>query len=327
MQSRRQQLELARQQFDEGKSQFNRKMGFDEKSRETSDFWSVIDKLSGATRETKAAAGPMLQRAGIHEEDIPHVLSMLAGAPTNSQIQTERAVEQGMGSMSPDQQQRINQETASSRMTGMNLGQVAQGRNIEAIATRGQQMMQSADPEAAKAVQEAVVAQLPGWAQFQNVELGRGQLAQGKEQINTNAAIEAAKLAAQLNSAEAKGFLTADQKVQAIGQMRLYIDAMTKKGKNDATRMFDMIGYNTLARMIGSPLMTNPDEAPQAAGMLERMKQQFVPPQATTVQPSSLQPGPGATIPQRFNFQYNQTGPYYPQQNPLDALFPQGRTP
>lgn len=325
MQSRRQQLALAREQFESGKQQFNRKMGFDEADQHTKNFWKAYETLQGATAETKRAFGPLASKAGLGEEDAAQLLSMLAGMPTGSQTQTERAVEQGMQGMSPEMAATVNREAAMTRMTGMNQGQIGASGVAAALADRQQQMMASDAPANVAAIQQAVQGALPGWMQFQQNDVARGNLALGREQMNMQGAIEAAKLAAQLNSFKAMGLLTADQRTQAVGQMRLLIDAMTKKGKNDATRMFDMTLYNSLADAIGAPRMTNPDEAPKAAGMIERMGQSVVPPQATTVNPTSMEPA--AVRPQPFNFMYQTQGYGQPPVNPIDLLYPQGRRP
>lgn len=315
-------LRMRRDQFEESKRQFNTKMGFDTKSKTTTDFWKAFESLSGATGATKAAFRGAAQTAGIPPETIDPLEQMLIGMPTSAQTQTEAAMQTGLSSMSPELRRRVEEETASTRLSGMNLGGVAGSKLQERVGSLSGQLLDQTPGAATRALQgmtplqqQSAVGALPGWAAFQNVDLGRGQLAGQRAQIDSQAATEAAKLAAQLNSWKAMGMLTPDQKTQAVGQMRQLIESMTKKGKNDATRMYDMVLYNSLAEAVGIEKMTDPDKAPQAAGLLERFLQTIMPPQATTTPPSG------------FNYNYPPQGPMQNPmatvpQNPLDLLYP-----
>lgn len=311
MQSRRRQLDLTQQQLDEARSQFNRKMGFDEKSKDADSFLKVYAALSGASPSTKAAfgQGTMASRAGIHEENLPQFLAMVNGMPTSSQVQTERAVEQGLDSMAPEQRTRINQETAASRLGGMNLGQVAQGRIIEGLANRETAMLDSDDPTDVRNVAQAVTGMLPGWAQFQSAEYGRGDLAYKRATLNAK-------------TEGAAGSLTADQMDTAIGQARLLIESMAKRGKDDWARYYEMDQYNKIADLTGMHRINSPDEAPMQRGLWDALfSSRKRPPSTLNEAPSA----PAATRGEqpRFNFQYQ--SPTTGTTNPIDILYPNGR--
>lgn len=321
MQARRQQLELSRQQFEEGKVEFAQRLGFERTGQNFQKLTKLLDTFTGATAESKMAARGMAEALGMDEPTTAAFLQHIQGAPTSAQTQTEVHAQRGYQNMAPEQQQMTDRETAATRLSGMNLGQQGISGVTGTMAQRAQQMIQGAQPGTpqAQAVQQATYGFMPGWGAFQQADAARGQVQADYYRTNATMIDDAAKVAAQLSSFKALGMLTPDQRIQGYNTMLQVLKEMRAKGGNDASRLTDMALFNRIAQSVDpSLIITNPDAAPDEAALADRMRQAIVPPGVPGVAPAINGTAQPAVPRPQYNFQFG-----IQQQSPQQMMQPQ----
>lgn len=319
MQSRRRQLDLQEEQMRTQASQFSRKQGFDEGSEQS----RKIEKLLGEIAKTNSAARtPLIELArtmGLDTEQTAALEHYGQNATQSLQSLQEQAAGRGAAQATPAS----DMEAYLGATSGMNRGQqAASGLQNQVFGAAGQQFTASQQPGApdalAKAGQQAVFGSMPGWGQFQQADIGKAGVQANIYGTNAQMIADAQRFAAQLASSKATGMLTQDQRIQGIGQMLQIVKDMSAKGKNDASRIADLALYNRLAAMIDPTLVwDNPNEAPNAAGLLERAKQFAVPAGPPGVGPQTQPPQMQQQSMPLQRFQYNYQGP----SNPMEPLF------
>ena len=308
IQQRRRQLDLQEREMQMRGSQFAQSMGFQEKSEEFKKFMQVLDRYAAASAESRGAFADMGKSLGFTEEQIASGGKYLGGAPVSPQVLAAEAANRGAAQATPQS----DLESYLGATTGMNQGQAAMsGLTGQVAGEAGRQFAaQQAMPSAQRpgSFTQAIQGITPGWGQFQQADIGRGQVQADYYRTNASMIANAQDTAAKLSSFKAMGMLTADQRIQGYNTMLQVLKEMRAKGGNDAGRLANLALFNRIAATVDPSLVIqDPDSAPDEATLIQRMQQSISPPgvpgQAPPVNGPPMQ-GTGM-LPQN-NFQMSQ---------------------
>lgn len=309
IQTRRQQLDLMRDQFDETKSQFAQKLGFDERSERYKMFTSLMDKASNASGPGQKEALSELAQS-LYPND-PNMVASLTKYGANAPMSLEMLRTQAANAGSQPGASQTQQEAYAGAVSGMNRGQVAQSGMMGMLGQGAQQFMQQ-NPGAATQMAQ-------GYAQ--RGATGQTQLGAAQDQsiladpnaVGKSAAIGAglapssfqaasleadyAKLIATLNSSKALGALTNEQRISAIAKKAEIQSKMNDRQTSDADRVRYGSYLNEINKILGEgSVYSSPEDTNKGRGITGSWFDSPVPP------PSSFNSNPiqGMTAPGRM---------------------------
>lgn len=285
MQQKRRQLDLMEQQMAQQREQFYRTQGFAEDTSRTGKLDKMFERYTAGTSESRGSLRDIGAALGIEAGALDALENYGMNAPMTLEALRTQAANRG-----------ATQSTAGSDLesylgatTGMNRGQVGMSGLTSDVAGLSGQLM-SRDPGVAT---QAAQGMMPGWQQFQNVDIGRGGVEANMASVNAQLIIAAQRQAAELSSAKAMGMLTSEQKTQAINTLRQIRESIFNAKGDQANRMQALAEYNRLADLVDPSLRITPDGAPDKAGMMGRMGAGVNPPGLPgTPAPYNYQSGP-----------------------------------
>lgn len=339
IQQRRRQQDLAEAQFEDSKRVGAEQMGFNVKSREYKQVADLLDAIARSSTESRGALTTLGKSLGLPDAEVAALTQYGQNAPESLDVMRQRAAGAGYAAMAPDQRATTNAEASSVATTGMNQGTIASSQLARTIDTGAQGMVtpgmqQQAAQRAAnpqqnllEALVTGVIAQDPKMvkkmagsmagtdmsvAQAGQQAIGareagaaEGQVAASFYRTNADILYQAGETAAKLASAKALGGLTPQNIIEGTNSLTSMIVAIGKE-KNEASRNQLMAQYNNLARSINPALVaSDPNELPDRASVIERIKATIVPPGYSPMQPQ------GAGQPQMF-----QPSPTFAPQQP-----------
>lgn len=313
IQQSRRASDLADRQFEEGKQEFARQMGFNEKSAEYKKFADAIDLYSRSTTEGRQALSglgevifpgnqgmqALLQRYG---QDAPQSLEALRQHAAN--VGYQNAGQQGQGQM--------NLEAATNATTGMNQGGM-QGSGLQAlIAQQGQgqvtpEMGQDAAQFTAnrqnpleallnrtitrnpKQVTRMADIQSGGMSPTQQaqVDIGRGGVEAEFAKLRQDGRYQEMEIATKLLTAKQQGAFTPSDMMAAYGRLAELQKNITDPKADEAARKQALAAYNSLANIMkAAGIATGLQYGPEGGGSAGtgQKVQQFI--QGTTQTPS-----------------------------------------
>lgn len=327
IQARRQQMELASQAQDLQERKFSEDLKTTH-DKDIADALNTLVKLQPSASDAFLTLGKKFS-----PEEISALRATVAGLPPDVAAMAARFTSSGVQSMNPQQQTQLGQEVASRNLSGQTMGGMAQSGLQGAVAGMIQQnpqmlggmaQMTATQQTPFQAAGEQGLMQRPGAAtqaaSYRNALqmtpeqvaaniVGQGQVQAQFQQSNVMAMHDAAEAATQMMMARAKGQLTPEAIMNAVGTDMPKIMAAILDPKTDAgAAAAYLASYNSLAAMIGRPDMyimdKNDPQAPQKLSGLMRLYQSTFGGQSVPMQPGQAGPpqmAPGGMPPASFN--------------------------
>ena len=303
IQSQRRQLDLQEAEFTEGKSRFAQQMGFQEKSEQFKKASQLLDMIAKSSSESRKGLYDLGKLQGMSEQEVQALTQFGMNAPESLEILKQRGAAQGLQAGATPMQQEI----ASSNLTGQNMGQQAlsQFQNALAGGAQGQltpQMMQSFAERSASGQNplQALVAQnimqnpnmvkrmaemgsgtgLSAEAQA-NLDLGNRNAATAEAGVRQRLTEVEQQTAARLAeiSASGKGGMTPQALIDGQRLMNDQLRIIGDPKVAQAIRDKAMAQYNVTAQLLGLDLLTCEKLGVRPPGTVERLQNKVVPPQ------------------------------------------------